>query len=328
MEILIFVILVALSGFFSAAETAFFSLSHSKIRLMKKQSAFNAHLIERLKKHPEKLLITILIGNTVANLSAGAYTTAVAIDSFGSVGVGIITGITAIIILLVSEIMPKSFAYNNNVRVAQYIAYPLFISSIIFWPISYILDTINRKLNKNTGGKSHNHISEDEVLIMSRMSVEKGGIGYDEHELIEKIFRFDDIKVGSAMTAFPRISFINGEVPVDNIAYFISQTEHSRYPVYEGSTDNIVGYIHVNMIMKALNSDGRNKPVSEFMVPIDKIDENVSLERAFRALNRRQAHMCLVHAHKNENKIVGLITLEDILEELVGEIEDETDMSK
>lgn len=327
MEIIIFCILVGLSAFFSASETAFFSLHTSKIRLMKKDKIWNANLIEKLKKNPEKLLITILIGNTIANLSMGAYSTAVAIKSFGNVGIGIITGISTVAILLVGEIIPKSFAYNNNVRVAQYVAYPLFLVSALFSPIAFVLDWINKKLNKNKS-KIHGHITEDEVLIMSRMSVEKGGIGYDEHMLIEKIFKFNDITVGEIMTAEPRIHFVNGEVPVDQIAHYISKTEHSRYPVYVNNNHNIIGYIHINTVMKALNSKDRDRPIADFVSPIQKIDENMQLDRAFRAMNKKQAHMYLVHKHKDPKDIVGLITLEDILEELVGEIEDETDLGK
>lgn len=327
MELIIAAILIGLSSFFSASETAFFSIHASKIRLMKKQKVFNAGLIERLKKNPERLLITILIGNTIANLSLGAYTTSVAIKSFGSLGLGIITGLTTVLLLIIGEIIPKSFAYNNNVRVAQYTAYPLFIISIIFSPISRALDILNKRLNKGHS-KIHGHITEDEVLIMSRMSVEKGGIGYDEHALIEKIFKFNDITVGEIMTAEPRIHFVNGEVPVDQIAHYISQTEHSRYPVYVGSEKNIVGYIHINTVMKVLNSKERDRPVADFVSPIQKIDENMQLDRAFRSMNKKQAHMYLVHKHKDPKDIVGLITLEDILEELVGEIEDETDVEK
>lgn len=325
MPIFIFCIFVALAAFFAASETAFFSLHMSKVRLMKKEKLLNAGLIEKLKRDPEKLLITILIGSTIVNLGVGAYTTEVATERFGSLGIGIVAGLTTIIILLVGEIVPKSFAYNNNVRVAQYLAYPLYLFKILFTPLSTIMDAINKKLGHH-GSKVHGHITEDEVLIMSRMSVEKGGIGYDEHALIEKIFKFNDITVGEIMTAFPRIHFVNGEVPIDQIAHYISKTEHSRYPVYVGTESNIIGYIHINKVMKALNSKSRDSEVSMFVSPIQRIDEGVELDRAFRAMNKKQAHMYLVHKRKDPNTIIGLITLEDILEELVGEIEDETDI--
>ncbi|MES2408861.1 MAG: CNNM domain-containing protein [Patescibacteria group bacterium] len=325
MEIILFLIFVIFAAFFAASETAFFSLHASAIRLMKKKKSFNAQLIETLKKDSEKLLTTILIGSTVVNLGAGAYTTEVATGRFGSLGIGIIAGLTTIIILLVGEIIPKSFAYNNNVKVAQYFAYPLYFFVLVFTPVTFVLNAINKKLS-NGHNKHHGHISEDEVLIMSRMSVEKGGIGYDEHQLIERIFKFNDIKVGEIMTAEPRIHFVNGEVKVDQIAHYVSKTEHSRYPVYVGNNNNIVGYIHINTVMKALNSKDRDRPIVDFVSPIQKIDENIQLDRAFRAMNKKQAHMYLVHKHKNPKNIIGLITLEDILEELVGEIEDETDL--
>ncbi len=328
MEIIIFIILIALVAFFAAAETAFFSLHASRIRLMKKQGAWNAGMVEKLKSSPERLLITVLVGNTIANLSTASYATALADEAFGSLGVGIITGIVVVVVLVIGEIIPKSLAYADNARVAQITSYPLFIFSWLIWPVSALLLFLNKKLNRLLRTKHAGHITEDEVLIMSRMSVEKGGIGYDELEFIEKVFRFDDVNVGYAMTAFARIHFLDGEVPVENIAHHISQTEHSRYPVYKGSDKNIIGYIHVNTVMKVLNSNDRHRRIMDFVSPIHKIDECVSLERAFRAMNKRGTHMFLVHEHKKPATIIGLITLEDILEELVGEIEDETDTLK
>lgn len=326
MEIILLVIFVGLSAFFSASETAFFSIHASKVRLMIREKVRGAVLIEKLKSNPEKLLITILIGNTIANISIGAYSTAIAMDMFGSVGVGIFTGVSTIVLLICGEIVPKSFAYNNNVRVAQATAYPMFMVTVLLSPLSFILSFINDKLNKKRH-KGHAHITEDEVLIMSRMSVEKGGIDYDEHTLIERVFKWNDTKVGKIMTALPRVEFINGEVPIDQIAYFISKTEHSRYPVYLNNEDNIIGYIHINTVMKVLNSKDRDMSVSEFISPIQSIDESIEIDRAFRFMNKKRAHMCLVHKHGDIDTIVGLITLEDILEELVGEIEDETDFN-
>ncbi len=325
MEIVIFIVLVSLVAFFAAAETAFFSLHASRIRLMKKHGAWNARLIEKLKSRPEKLLITVLVGATLASLATGAYATSVADKTFDSLLIGLITGFTVVAVLVFGEIIPKSFAYSDNVRVAQLTAYPLYFFSILIWPISAVLDTLNKKLNRLFRAKHAGHITEDEVLIMSRMSVEKGGIGYDELEFIEKVFRFDDVTVGFAMTAFARIHFLDGDVPVESIAHHISKTEHSRYPVFKGSDKNIIGYIHVNKVMKVLNSADRHRPIGEFVSKILKIDENISLERAFRAMNKSGTHMFLVHKHDDRDVICGLITLEDILEELVGEIEDETD---
>jgi len=326
LEIIIIIVLITLSALFSSSETAFFSLHATRIRLMKEKKVFNAELIEKLKKNPEKLLILVLVGNTLVNLTLASYTTALTINAFDSIGLGIVTGITALLVLIMGEIIPKSFAYADNIKVAQFTAYPIYFFSIILWPLVTLLDLFNRKLNKFFGAKDPTHITEDEVRIMSRMSAEKGGIGYDEHELIENVFKFDDITAGEIMTAVPRIHFVNGEVPVESIAYYVSQTEHSRYPVYMGNHDNIIGYIHVNAVMKALNSDDRHKPIAEFIRPIKVMDEFLSLERAFRAMNKDQAHMYLVHDHIKKEKIIGLITLEDILEELVGEIEDETDI--
>ena len=127
------------------------------------------------------------------------------------------------------------------------------------------------------------------------------------------------------MTPISRTEMLDGSVPIEQIAYFVSHSGFSRYPVYDGNEDNIVGYIHVNQIMRALNSDERDRPVSVFMSPVTSVVEEMEIERVFRSMKKDKAHMYVVYGEGEKNKFTGIITLEDILEQIVGEIEDETD---
>ena len=185
---------------------------------------------------------------------------------------------------------------------------------------------LNKLLNKRIDSKHGVGVTEEEIRIMTRMGVENGAIDYWEREMIENIFRFDDISVGSIMTPLYKVEMLNGTVPVDQIAHFISRSGHSRFPVHN-KADVVIGYIHVNTIMQVLNSDERDVQIERFISPVKIIDENIKIERVFRSMKRNKTHMYMVHRANKQEDIIGLVTLEDVLEEIVGEIEDETDIA-
>ncbi|MCR4322671.1 MAG: hemolysin family protein [Candidatus Azambacteria bacterium] len=326
MEIILFGLLIALSAFFSASETAFFSLRMSRIRIMRKRKRKNAAIIQKLKSRPQRLLITILIGNNAVNLFTASYATVIASQYFGSAALGIATGVVTLFILIGGEIIPKSFAYSHNERVAITLAWPIYLLDIIFSPLSFFLLKLSTFMNKAFITKQAVGITEEEIMVMARMGVESGAIEYREHEMIENVFKFDDVSVGEIMTPRYKIDMVNGTTPVEQIAHFISHSGFSRFPVYgDNDTDKIIGYIHVNQIMKVLNSDKRDEPVQEFISPVDAVPEAMKIERLFRLMNKNNVHMYLVHSDEDPDDVIGLVTMEDILEQIVGEIEDETD---
>jgi CBS domain containing-hemolysin-like protein len=323
---LIFLVLIILSGFFSSAETAFFSLHMHRIKMMLDRKVPGAKLVYRLKKHPERLLITILIGNNLVNLFTAGYATLVAQRFFGSAALGIATGVTTLFILIFGEIMPKSLAFTHNEKIARLFARPLYILSLVVWPVAHVLLLLTRAFNKIFKVRRVERVNEEEVRMMARLGAEHGGIDYRERELIENVFQFDDVAADDAMTPLYRVKTLNGTVPVDQIAHLAGVLGFSRYPVYaDNETDQFIGYIHVNTILRVLNSDERDKPIAEFVQPLDSVPETRSIERVFRAMKRERVHMYLVHRSRHPDEILGIITLEDIVEELVGEIEDETD---
>lgn len=324
--VIIFVSLVAFSAFFSITETSFFSLSQGQVKLMQQKNKKNANLIAKLKSEPQRLLATVLICNNVTNIYTASLATVVAIGAFKSSAVGIATGLSTFFILIFAEIIPKSIAITHARGVAQLVARPIYFFFILLYPISTLVLHFNVLLGKILHKSSDSvGVTEEEIRILTRMSVESGHIEYREREMIENIFRFNDTKVGDIMTPLYKVELLNGNVPVDQIAYFMSQSGHSRFPVYDEDAEDIIGYIHVNTIMRVLNSDDRDHLLKEFIVPIMRVDEKMELERVFRSMTKEKAHLYLVHKTGDTNDIVGLITLEDLLEEIVGEIEDETD---
>ena len=325
MYYLIFFILVALAAFFSSSETAYFSIRHSQIRMMQDHKKKNADLAHYLKDHPERLLITILMGNNIAQFSAAACATLWGVAEFGNIGAGISTGITTFCLLIFGDMLPKSFAISRNTVLVPLFAKPLYFFVILFSPITWFLLKLHRFLTSVMKMKKQPIVSEEEIRAMSMLGVESGEIDLSEQEMIEKIFRFDDVKACEIMTPIDRVEILNGDVPVEQIAYFVSQSGFSRFPVHDGGTaERIVGYVHVNDIMKALNSDDRERPVIDFIDPIKSISENKPVDSIFRSMQKSRQHLYLVYEEKNKTAI-GIVTMENVLEEIVGEIKDETD---
>lgn len=326
-DFIIFTFLIVLSAFFSSSETAFFSLSDAKAKILGTKEGKSGQKVLLLKRDQHKLLITILIGNNIVNLFTASYATVVATNYFGSAALGVATGITTIGILIFGEIIPKSFAVAKKEKIVLIAVWPLSFLQTIFAPLIWILDKINNFFYKIAGISPETmDVSEEEVRAATRLGVEQGVIDYREHEMIENVFSFDDKKVGDVMTPRYKVISLSSNVPVEQIAHFVSHDGNSRYPVYEGrSEDDVIGYVHVNHLMKALNSSDRDQPVGNFAVPITHVSEEMSIERVFRAMIKEKTHMYIVHDDADATEMVGIVTLEDIIEEIVGEIIDETD---
>lgn len=324
MEVIIFIVLIMFSAFFSSAEVAFLTLRESQVRLMIRRREWNARLISQIKSEPQKFLIAVLIGNNIVNISIASLATVIGMEYFESFGAGIATGASTVIILLLGEIFPKSLAIVYKKQVAQWTAVPIFIFVTILGPVAHIFAMIEKWLRGKRGPKL-SLVSEEEIRIMVELGLEHGEIDRQEREMIENVFNFDDTAVGSIMTPKKFIDALNGDVSVAQIAYYVSQSGYSRFPVYDGRIDNFVGYVHTNDVMRILNSDRREDELKNFVMPLTRIDESLDLQQVFRMMTKDRSHMYIVHKKGHPKTVVGLVTMEDIIEELVGDIEDEGD---
>lgn len=324
-SISLFIVLLLLSAMYSAAETSFLSLRDSQVLLMERRREQGAMLVARLKRDPQRLLATLLIGNNLVNVSIASLATVLAVDHFQSLGAGIATGFTTIVILLGGELFPKTIAWGQKEYVSRILALPIFLSYILFYPVSSLFGVLEKLIRRYITIDAPNLVSEEEIRIMAELGLAHGEIDHSEREMIENIFQFDDIPVKSVMTAADRITSLDGDAPVERIAHFVAHTAYSRYPVFLGREDNYIGYIHTNDVMRVLSSDERDHPVVEFVSPLHSIAESVPLRDAFRMMTRENSHIFMVHRDEAKDVVVGLVTLENILETIVGEIHDEGD---
>jgi CBS domain containing-hemolysin-like protein len=317
--------LLSATALCAAAETAFFSLHIGEIRLMEHRGDAHAKTIAHLRMYPERLLVTILLLNTAGNITIASYATVVATRYFGSIGVGIATGVVTLISLIFAEIFPKSLAITHKRRVSKFLA-PIFAVAVpLLSPVTYFILKLQHFAMQYFGGTKKSVISEEEVRVMAELGLEHGSIDRREQEMIERIFQFDDIPVQKVMTKADNIVALDGAAPIKTIAHHFAEVGYSRFPIYEDHVKNYIGYVYVNSVLRALSSDRREQALHTIAVPLTRIDANMKLEQAFLLMIRERSHLYLVHEHNNPSTIIGLVTLEDMLEQIVGAIEDEGD---
>ena len=322
-----FVVLFALSGLFSGSEIALFSLSRAAINKMQRRKLAGAAALSKLRKNPHKLLVTILIGNNIVNIYAAALATAITIQLFGSRGVGVATGIVTFMILLFGEIFPKALAQAYAQTIALYVARPLLILSYILWPLVLVLEWLSKLLIRVMPGKVESTMKiEDEIKSLLMLGLEEGSTELYERDFIERLFKFDDTPVSDVMVAYERTVLVDGAVPIDQIAHFLAESGYSRFPVYQGNRNNVIGMVHVKDVFRANNSDDRKDGLVTLARQAVRVGLNDKLNDAFNVLRQKHTHSALVQ-DKNST-IVGFVTLEDILERLVGDIRDESDRIK
>ncbi|MCK5350397.1 MAG: HlyC/CorC family transporter [Desulfobacula sp.] len=323
-ELIVLIICLFLSGFFSSSETALFSISKVKALHIAKDGSKTGLLILKMKEDSHTLLTTILIGNNLVNIGASAIATSIAISYFKSNAVGIATGTMTMLILVFGEIFPKSFANHNNILVARIVIYPLLWLSKLLFPLIYILNFIP-KLH-GTIDTSHETVTEDELMTMVEVVEEEGEIKEEEKEFITNIFEFDDTSCSEIMT--PRADMFVIDVSQDMDIEKIIKTGYSRIPVMEGSIDNIIGILHVKNLFasyqKSCSSDSDTPlDVKQIMKKPYFIPESQKLDSLLQDFKQKKNHIAVIV--DEHGGVSGIVTLEDVVEEIIGEIIDETD---
>ncbi len=323
-ELALLIICLFLSGFFSSSETALFSISKVKALHIAKDGTKSGELILQMKEDSHTLLTTILIGNNLVNIGASAIATSIAISYFQSNAVGIATGIMTMLILVFGEIFPKSFANHNNVLVARLVIFPLFWLSKLLFPLIYLLNFIP-KLH-GTIDDSHDTVTEDELMTMVEVVEEDGEIKEEEKEYITNIFEFDDTACSEIMT--PRADMFVIDISQDLDIDEILQTGFSRIPVIDDSIDNIIGILHVkdlfNSFQKSCSSDQKIPlDVNKIMKKPYFIPESKKLDTLLQEFKQKKNHIAVIV--DEHGGVSGVVSLEDVVEEIIGEIIDETD---
>lgn len=322
-NLIVLILLLILSAFFSASEVAFVSLTDARVETMVRRKLKRAGLVKKLKNQPRKLLITILIGNNIVNIASASLATIVATNFFKSAVLGITTGIMTILILIFGEIIPKSYAAGHAKKFAIFSAPFLYLIQIVSWPIIIIFEWLTNIL---TGKHKPEKISEDELKAMAQAGQKQGTIEKGEALMLNRLFQMNDVTARNVMTEKKEINFIKDNISIDEAADIILQNPHTRFPIIHDSLDNVVGLVHSRDVLAAFNEDHEDRSIKKIIRPILKIKTTLKIDDLLRRFQLRKIHMAVVQDVNKKTK--GIVTLEDVLEELVGEIWDEYDLGE
>ena len=325
MEYIVIAICLVFSGLFSGAEIAFFSLPESRLETMKEEGRRAAKLALSLRQNPQRLLSTILIGNNVVNLTAAALISMVALEHFGSEAVAIATGALTVFVLIFGEIVPKTLCAKYAPSAVQFFAYMIFWAEKLFAPALFLLEPLILKL---TGGRglAVPFVTKEELKIMIEAGGKAGVLDTEKVEMIKNLFEFTELTARDVMT--PRIDSVvmDSSLTLDQAKEDLFNTKHSRIPVYEGIRDNITGILYRTHALIELAQGNRTSRLKDLALPPLFIPISKPVGDLLKQFQQEKRHIAMV---VNEfGGIMGLVTTEDLLEEVVGDILDETDVTE
>ncbi|OIO21983.1 hypothetical protein COV61_04265 [Candidatus Micrarchaeota archaeon CG11_big_fil_rev_8_21_14_0_20_47_5] len=322
----LFAVLLCLSAFFSGVEVVFVSLSRLRIKAMMKRGVRGAEAVYRLKKKQPRLITAILIGNNVVNITAAAIATYIAMGIFGETGVGLAAGATTFILLVFGEITPKNIASRYAQEIAPLVAAPLEILILLMLPLIIFFEMITNFLMRLLGAKRESPVITEEYLrAMFEIGVDEAVLEPAEREYFERILKFNDIKVSGVMVQKQNIFSLPESMSVFEAAKAVSKNSHSRIPVFS-RRGRISGVVHTKDLLNEFGAGSAEKKLSEIAQKPLFVRSDVMLDDLFRHFQRRHVHLAIVLDGKNS--VCGLVTLEDLLEEILGEIYDEKEVPK
>ncbi|MFW6040640.1 MAG: hemolysin family protein [Thermoplasmatota archaeon] len=316
------VILIYLSGRFSGSETALTSLSKVDIAHMRLEKEKNANIIHELKSDMDNTITTILIGNNIVNITASALATKIAYDLLGNWGISIAVGVMTIILLIFGEISPKGFAIKNKKRFSKKNAKLIYYLSKILHPLIEALNWLSDRFIELFGGETEDEemkVSESDVRHLASIMEKEGVIKKIEKDILHRVFWFGDVKVESVKVPREQTFVLDEKLTVEEGKEFITEHGYTRMPVTEHGSEEVIGILYSKDILSK-NTGEIGDYIREEPYDVSNKDD---ITKVFERMRNNRIHMAIVL--DEEGEFDGIITLEDIMEELVGEIYDEFD---
>lgn len=317
-KIVLVIIMMVFSALFSSTETAYSSVNKLRLKNYEAQGNKKASKALRLANKFDEVLTAVLIGNNIVNIATSSVSTLLFVSIFGSNGAAISTAVITVLVLIFGEVLPKSYAKKNSEKLAMLFASPLSMLVTVLKPFVWILNKISSLLSS---GEEAPSVTEDELKYMIDEIEEQGVIEEQESELVKSALEFDEISVDEIL--IPRVKVVGVEIgaEIDEIKEIFTTEMYSRLPVYEKSLDDIVGIITNKAFFKML-TEGKHD-ITSIIQKVPHIADVKLISEAMRDMQRSKVHLAVVVDQYGGTK--GIVTLEDIIEELVGEIYDEDD---
>ena len=326
LQIGLLVVLLMGSGFFSASETSLMSLSKIRIRYMEDEGVKGAKLVGSLIEKSSDLLSSILVGNNIVNIAATSVSTSLFINIFGDGGVAIATAVMTVLVLVFGEITPKTIAANSPEKVAVVVSKPISIIMKITKPIVWVFNLLTGIIFKimgidNDGVKPF--ITEEELKAMVNVSHEEGVLEMEEREIINNVFQFGDMQAKEAMIQRLDMVAIDIEDSYDEIIELFKSEKLSRLPVYQESIDDIVGILNIKDIIFLSDEEIENFDIKDYVREAFFTYEFKKITQLLEEMKKEKTQMAIVVDEYGGT--AGLLTIEDLVEVIVGDIDDEYD---
>lgn len=326
--IILLVVLLGLSAFFSGSETALMAISRLRLRHLAVTKPRRAGMVERILKKPEKLIGAILLGNNLVNVAMSAIATAMAISIWGDRGIVYVTAVLTLVILIFAEITPKVYAKYFNERIS-FIAAPIlkaimFILRPIVAAVTYVSNRLLLLMGVDVSKIKGPLMTEEEIKVCIGLGLEEGAITPEEKSMLSRVFTLNDKTVGQVMVPKEKMAVLDFNASIAELSKVILKTGYSRFPVKKWSDQEIVGFVHGKDILRFMDQD-KSGSLSKIVRPPYFVPADKKIDAQLRSFQAKKLHQAVVL--DKAGKVVGLITLEDILEELVGSIQDEHDLN-
>lgn len=318
--------LVGLSAFFSGLEVALVSLERGQLRRLVNEKRSGASSLAKLKSNPKRMLITILVGVNLANIGAAAVATDVAIGAFGSLGLGIATGIMTFILLVFGDITPKAYCYAHAEKISLRFARVILIIQYILYPLVILLEVVTRGIFRTVKiEEKPKKLSEAEVRAILDIGVEEQVLMKEEREMMKEVLEFHDTAVRAIMTPRNNMFVLSSRLLIWDALPSINKSGFSRIPIVEESNkDSIVGIIHTRDVLRALETKTTYMMLKDIARKPLFVSKDMPISKLLKEFQTRHIQIAIVVDEFGSTE--GLVTLEDVIEELVGEITDEKDI--
>ncbi len=320
--IVFMMVLLLMSAYFSATETAFSCLSRTRLKTMADRGDKTAEKVLKYANDYDRMLSTVLIGNNIVNILLSAVATVLFIHQYGEdLGPTIATAVITGVVLLFGEITPKSLAKEYPERFAKFSVHLLALLVYMLTPLNFLVGLWKKLLSMIITVQDDRRLTENDLLTIIEEAQQGGGIDAQESELIRNAIEFNDVEVGTIVTPRVSIKAISVDAGRDALEAMFIASGFSRLPIYEGTIDNIVGIVHLNELYQQREQEKQD--IRDFMKPAVFITESMKTGDLLKFMQKKKVHMVVVADEFGGT--VGIVTLEDILEELVGEIWNEYD---
>ena len=320
-SLLLMAVLVAFSAYFSATETAFSSLNRTRLRVLAEKGDKRAALACSLSEQYDKMLTSILIGNNIVNIALSSLCTLLFIHLLGDGGATVATAVTTVVVLVFGEVTPKSLAKESPERFAMFSAPFLRMVMWVLSPFAWLFSRLKKLVGRVVRSGGERPMTQEELLMLVDEVQQEGGLDKDEHELLRSAIEFTDRDAEDILTHRVDLEAVPADASPEEVARVFGESRFSRLLVYGTDIDDIVGVIH----QSDFYADGLQggKPLSALMTPPLFVPKSIRISVLLRLLQRKKAHIAVVT--DGYGGTLGIVTMEDILEELVGEIWDEHD---